>query len=46
MARDDAGNETLASFTYKVFPKKFHSDTIDLDKTAGGQFLENVVPPS
>ena len=45
VARDDAGNETSASFTYKVFPKKFHSDTIDLDKTAGGKFLENVVPP-
>ena len=45
VARDDAGNETLASFNYKVFPKKFHSDTIDLDKTLGGKFLENVVPP-
>ena len=45
VARDDAGNETLATFTYKVFPKKFHSDTIDLDKTSGGKFLEKVVPP-
>jgi hypothetical protein len=45
VARDDAGNETLASFNYKVFPKKFHSDTIDLDKTQGGKFMENVVPP-
>jgi len=45
VARDDAGNESQASFTYKVFPKKFHSDTIDLNKTAGGKFLENVVPP-
>ena len=45
VARDDAGNETLASFNYKVFPKKFHSDTIDLDKTEGGKFLESVVPP-
>ncbi len=45
VAHDDAGNETLASFNYKVFPKKFHSDTIDLDKTLGGKFLENVVPP-
>jgi len=45
VARDDAGNETLASFNYKVFPKKFHSDTIDLDKTHGGKFMENVVPP-
>jgi murein DD-endopeptidase MepM/ murein hydrolase activator NlpD len=45
VARDDAGNETLLSFNYKVFPKKFHTDTIDLNKTAGGQFLEKVVPP-
>jgi murein DD-endopeptidase MepM/ murein hydrolase activator NlpD len=45
VARDDAGNETLVSFNYKVFPKKFHSDTIDLDKTSGGNFLEKVVPP-
>ena len=45
VARDDAGNETKASFTYKVFPKKFHSDTFDLEKLSGGHFLENVVPP-
>ena len=45
VARDDAGNETLVSFNYKVFPKKFHSDTFDLEKLAGGHFLENVVPP-
>jgi len=45
VARDDAGNETMASFNYKVFPKKFHSDTLDLDKIQGGKFLENVVPP-
>ncbi|HMD87124.1 MAG TPA: M23 family metallopeptidase [Terriglobia bacterium] len=45
VARDDAGNESLASFNYKVFPKKFHSDTFDLEKMAGGKFLENVVPP-
>ncbi len=45
VARDDAGNESQVSFNYKVFPKKFHSDTIDLDKTAGGHFLEKVVPP-
>ena len=45
VARDDAGNESQANFTYRVFPKKFHSDTIDLDKTQGGKFLENVVPP-
>ena len=45
VARDDVGNETLASFTYRIFPKKFHTDTIDLDKTQSGHFLENVVPP-
>jgi len=45
VARDDAGNESQASFNYKVFPKKFHSDTFDLEKLSGGHFLENVVPP-
>lgn len=45
VARDDAGNETEVSFNYKVFPKKFHADTIDLDKVDGGKFLEKVVPP-
>ena len=45
VARDDAGNETKTSFSYKVFPKKFHSDTFELEKLAGGHFLENVVPP-
>jgi len=44
VARDDAGNQTLVSFNHKVFPKKFHSDTFDLEKMQGGQFLENVVP--
>jgi murein DD-endopeptidase MepM/ murein hydrolase activator NlpD/Na+-transporting methylmalonyl-CoA/oxaloacetate decarboxylase gamma subunit len=45
LARDDAGNQTLVSFNYKIFPKKFHTDTIDLDKVDGGKFLEKVVPP-
>jgi hypothetical protein len=45
VARDDAGNETLVSFNYKVFPKKFHTDTFDLEKLEGGKFLESVVPP-
>jgi murein DD-endopeptidase MepM/ murein hydrolase activator NlpD len=45
VARDDAGNQSQASFSYKVFPKKFHSDTFDLEKLSGGHFLENVVPP-
>jgi murein DD-endopeptidase MepM/ murein hydrolase activator NlpD len=41
VARDDAGNETLATFTYEVFPKKFHSDTINVTD----EFLNRVVPP-
>ena len=41
VARDDAGNETLANFSYRVFPKKFHTDTIRLTEA----FMEHVVPP-
>jgi murein DD-endopeptidase MepM/ murein hydrolase activator NlpD len=41
VARDDAGNETLATFPYEVFPKKFHSDTISVTD----EFLNRVVPP-
>ena len=41
LARDDADNQTLASFMYRVFPKKFHSDTITLTD----DFLNRVVPP-
>jgi len=41
VARDDAGNQTLVSFNYKVFPKKFKSDTINVDD----KFMERVVPP-
>lgn len=41
VARDDAGNESLANFTYQVFPKKFHTDTIPLTD----QFMNRVVPP-
>lgn len=41
VARDDAGNETLANFTYKVFPKKFHTDTIPLSD----EFMNRIVPP-
>ncbi len=40
-ARDDAGNETLSSFNYQVFPKKFHNDTISVTD----DFLSRVVPP-
>jgi murein DD-endopeptidase MepM/ murein hydrolase activator NlpD len=41
VARDDAGNEAVASFNYRVFPKKFHTDTIALDDA----YIERVVPP-
>lgn len=41
VARDDAGNEGLANFTYRVFPKKFHTDTITLTD----DFMNRVVPP-
>lgn len=40
VARDDAGNETLSPFTYQVFPKKFHTDTINLTD----DFMNRVVP--
>ncbi len=41
VARDDAGNETLANFSYKIFPKTFHADTINLTD----DFMARVVPP-
>lgn len=41
VAGDDAGNETVANFSYQVFPKKFHSDTINLTD----DFMNRVVPP-
>ena len=40
VARDDAGNQTVAGFTYQVFPKKFHTDTIKLSD----DFMNRVVP--
>jgi Peptidase family M23 len=40
IARDDAGNETVASFSYKVLPKKFHASTIQLRDA----FINRVVP--
>ena len=40
-ARDDAGNETSSNFTYRVFPKKFRSDTIQITD----EFMARVVPP-
>jgi len=41
VADDEAGNETLANFTYQVSPKYFHSDTITLTD----EFMSRVVPP-
>lgn len=41
VARDDAGNQAVASFNYRVFPKKFHTDTIKLDDS----YIQRVVPP-
>ncbi|MGH9649414.1 MAG: M23 family metallopeptidase, partial [Terriglobales bacterium] len=41
VARDDAGNETVSNFTYRVFPKKFHTDTIQVTDA----FMSRVVPP-
>lgn len=41
LARDDAGNETLSNFTYRVFPKKFRTDTIQITD----DFMARVVPP-
>jgi murein DD-endopeptidase MepM/ murein hydrolase activator NlpD len=39
-ARDEAGNETLASFWIKIFPKTFRSRELDLTD----DFLNKVVP--
>jgi murein DD-endopeptidase MepM/ murein hydrolase activator NlpD len=41
VARDDAGNETVSNFNYRVFPKKFRTDTINLTD----EFMNRVVPP-
>ena len=40
VASDDAGNQTVANFNYKVFPKKFHDDTINVTD----EFMGRVVP--
>jgi murein DD-endopeptidase MepM/ murein hydrolase activator NlpD len=40
VARDEAGNQSHASFDYKVFPKKFSKGRIDLSDA----FLQRVVP--
>jgi len=41
VAEDDAGNRTIASFTYKVFPKTFRHSTIPVTDA----FMQRVVPP-
>jgi len=41
VARDDAGNETVSNFTYRLFPKQFRSDQIQLTD----DFMSRVVPP-
>ncbi|MGH9470310.1 MAG: M23 family metallopeptidase [Terriglobia bacterium] len=41
VAGDDAGNESVASFTYRVFPKKFHASTLAITDS----FMQRVVPP-
>lgn len=38
--RDEVGNESRASFDYRVFPKSFRKSTINLDD----RFLQKVVP--
>ena len=40
VARDEVGNESLANFNYKVFPKAFRTDTINLTD----DFMARVVP--
>ena len=41
VAEDDAGNRTIASFSYKVFPKQFRHSTIPVTDA----FMQRVVPP-
>jgi murein DD-endopeptidase MepM/ murein hydrolase activator NlpD len=41
IARDDAGNETIADFSYRVLPRKFHNGKIVLTDA----FMERLVPP-
>lgn len=41
VADDDAGNQTIAGFTYKVFPAKWHQSTIQVDDA----YMQRVVPP-
>lgn len=41
VARDDAGNETVSNFSYKLFPKTFRTDSINVTD----EFMARVVPP-
>ncbi|MGH9350800.1 MAG: M23 family metallopeptidase [Terriglobia bacterium] len=41
VADDDAGNQTITSFNYKVFPAKWHESTIQVDDA----YMQRVVPP-
>lgn len=41
VAYDDAGNKTIASFTYKVFPTVWKNSTIVVDDA----YMQRVVPP-
>jgi len=41
VARDDAGNQTISSFNYRVFPTEFRKDTLNLTD----DFMARVVPP-
>ncbi|HEX5481818.1 MAG TPA: M23 family metallopeptidase, partial [Terriglobia bacterium] len=41
VAEDDAGNRSVASFTYKVFPEKFPSTKLNITD----DFMQRVVPP-
>jgi len=41
VARDEVGNETVSSFSYKVFPQKFRDGKINLSDS----FMQRVVPP-
>lgn len=41
VARDDAGNQTVSNFNYRVFPQKFRDGKINLPDS----FMQRVVPP-
>ncbi|PYV31012.1 MAG: M23 family peptidase [Acidobacteria bacterium] len=41
VAGDEVGNRTLADFQYRIFPRQFHKDTIQVTD----EFMNRVVPP-